>query len=486
MAFGPVDVSRRKSAIASETISFEHVLKTLPTLLGALTVSACAVVGPDYTSPQVAMAERFTFAQSSQLRDTAYDRWWTELGDPALNQLMVQGLQRSLDIRIARARLVEAEALLRAEGVTATQLSGTLDARSTSVRSGGTTTSSQQLTLSGTYVFDIFGGLARGRERAQAELEARTFDVAAVRLAFQAELVGAVIEARFAQASTRATQRTIESRRRILNSIQQMFGSGELTRDDVVRAQARVSEAEADLPAFRNVLHLNAIVIATLLDVPAGTIVQTLRSQGGGQPIPSRQATVGVPADLLRNRPDVVAAERRLAAAFAAIGVAEARLYPALNLSGTITVDSPDSFSLGPRLSLPLLGRDRLIALREATESRANEAELTWRSTLTRAVADVERALVGIETSRAEIAALNRASVQFRTLSDLSRETFSLGDITVLELLDTEQEIQRNDLALARARRDLALATARLSVATGRGQLAGVEEHLSAVATAPQ
>lgn len=459
-------------------------MKPIVLACGLTALSACSAVGPDFLRPQVKLASSYSFAETAARQSALRDRWWTVLGDPALNALMREGLQRNLDIRTAQARIAESAALLRAEGVAASQLDGTLtvDAPRVVINERGDSLGTERATLSGAFIFDLFGQASRRRQQAAARLEASAFEAEATRLAYQADLAGAVIEARFFQAAAAATQRRIVSRRQILGLTRESFENGQLTRENVVRAQAELAQARAELPALRNGLHLSAVRVATLLDMPVGPVVARLRMTDPGQPIPARIFDAGVPADLLRNRPDVLAAERELAAAFAAIGVAEADLYPALSLNGLILLDGRESFTLGPRLSLPILGRGRLIALRDATVARAEQAELGWREAIRSAVADVERALVSIDTAQAEIAAYGEALSRFRSLVSLSRETYEIGATTLLELLDAEQELRAAELALIRARRDLALATARLAVATGRGQSVQVAPDPQAVA----
>lgn len=435
-------------------------------------LTACAAVGPDYVRPDAQVQARFAFAGGNALEEAARDRWWTVLNDPVLTDLMEQGLSRNLDLRTAQARIAESAALLRAEGVAASQLSGSavLDAPRRTFDTDGNTLDQDNFSLNGSFVFNLFGGATRARQQAGAELAAVQYEAAETRLAYQADLAGAVIEARFFQAAIRSTDRTIANRRRILDLTRQLLDSGQLTRSEQVRAQAELSQARADLPGLRNGLHLSAVRIATLLDAPSGPILAALKASGERQPIPAHRFTAGVPADLLRNRPDVLAAEQRLVAAFAGIGIAEARLYPELSLNGTISGDEDEaSFLLGPRLSLPVLGRGRLISLKAAAEARAVQAEFAWRSTLRGAVGDVERALVSRATALTEIETRSQALAQFRDLTNLSRETFQLGASTLLGLVQAEQEVQSAGLALARARRDLALAAARLAVATGRG-----------------
>jgi multidrug efflux system outer membrane protein len=176
-----------------------------------------------------------------------------------------------------------------------------------------------------------------------------------------------------------------------------------------------------------------------------------------------------VPADLLRNRPDVRAAERELAAAVAEVGVTEAALYPSINLSGTITVSDPTSWSFGPTLSVPLLNRPVLAARRDAAIARVQQAELVWRRTVLEAIEEVQSAQSTFVRMRQRLAAQQRAVESYSELVELSRQSYELGTTTLFALLDAEQSLADAQIATATARRDLAAAWLALQIAAGKG-----------------
>ncbi|UWQ23179.1 efflux transporter outer membrane subunit [Jannaschia sp. W003] len=439
----------------------------------ALILGGCiTTVGPDSARPEVAVAREFAFAVSPDLEGAASEAWWLALDDSTLDAFMARGLRQNLDIRTARARIAQARARVRAAG--AAQLSGDLDVTLNRTVSDGRTSGSEVAAGGATYAFDLFGGQARRRQAVRAELEATLLDEAATQLAFQLELATAMIEVRFFQNAQAVTERSIADRRRLLALTRELVAAGEMTAVNEARAQADLSLVEAELPGLRAGVQLNTIRVATLIDMPVSAVAAAIGR--AGQLRPRHTVAPGVPANLLRNRPDVLAAEYRLAKALAEIGVAEAALYPALTLNGTIQLDSKETFRLGPTLSLPLLSRGRLIALRDETAAEAAEAEILWRQELTQAVSDVESALVRAATSRREIAALTRASADYARLEALSQDTLRLGVTTILELISAAQDRRRTDLSLASARRDLATAVAQLAVATGRGWKVGIPD----------
>jgi outer membrane protein, multidrug efflux system len=180
-----------------------------------------------------------------------------------------------------------------------------------------------------------------------------------------------------------------------------------------------------------------------------------------------------VPADLLRNRPDVQAAERRLAAAVAAVGVAEADLYPSLSLSGTVSAGDTATWSFGPALSLPIFNQGRLTAARDRAVAQAKEAELAWRSAIQSAVEDVQTELSRLAANRQRAARLTDVVTSTDRVLALSRETYRLGTTTLLDLLDAERSATAARLSLAQAYRDLATSFAGTQATVGRGAEVG-------------
>ena len=194
-----------------------------------------------------------------------------------------------------------------------------------------------------------------------------------------------------------------------------------------------------------------------------------MMTAGAPQPNPPSSDAAGVPADLLRNRPDVRAAERELAAAVSAVGVAEAALYPSINLSGNVTVGDSESWSFGPTLSIPLLNRPLLAARRDAAVARVQQAEIEWRRTVLAAVEEVQSAQSTFARSRQRLAAQQRAVDSYTQLVALSREAYQLGTTTLFALLDAEQSLADAQVAAATARRDVAADWLALQIAAGKG-----------------
>lgn len=430
-------------------------------------VAACAV-GPEYSPPTMALGTQFVGGPSGSLEDPSREPWWEGFHDGYLDTLVERGLKQNLDILTVLSRIEQAEANVRANGGAA-NFSGGLDASRT-VRGGEDLDRNYNsaATLSGTYVIDLFGGNKRGREQAVAQLEAQGFDAGSARLAFLTSLTTNYINARFNQEAAALTRRTIESRQETLRLVDQRRAVGAASQLELVQARADLESAQADLPGFNAGFEAAVFAIATLLAEPAGPILGQMQ-RGAAQPIPGHRYATGVPADLIRNVPSVRFAERNLAAAVANVGVAEAALYPALSLNGTITTGTTGTWSFGPSINLPIFNRGVLNAQRDASVAAAEEAEIAWRAAVLSAVENVEVGTSAYRNSQRTVASLRRAVASNDEALDLSRETYEAGALTLLDLLDTERNASNQRLSLAAAQRDLANDWISLQIATGRG-----------------
>jgi len=453
------------------------VKPALPLLLVA-GLAACTV-GPDYEAPSIDLVSRFAEGGGASAGDVALDRWWEGFDDATLNALANRGLAQNLDIATAVERINQAQAALRATGAAAL-VTGDLSVDSIRAKSqSGTIATQSSGSAAAALVIDLFGGERRARQQAEAELQATELDVGTARLAFLSSLVGDYIDARYYQEATAITRNLIDARQQTYELVVRQRTAGLSTDLDVLQSRALLEQTRATLPAFEQGFYSALYAIATLLAEPAQPIIDTLQ-RGAAQPRPPRSSEAGVPADLLRNRPDVRVAERDYAAAVAGVGIAEADLYPSLDLAGVVTVGNPSSWSFGPALVLPVLNQPLLRANRDQAISVARQSELTWRSTVYSAVEEVQSQQGATQRSRREVAAQQAATATYRQARDLSRETYEAGTTTFLDLLDAERSAGTTALALALSIRGLANDWTALQVATGRGWATRPAAHVAA------
>ncbi len=419
--------------------------------------------GPDYAAPEIALADRYAVVLPVRLPEGEAAQWWRAFEDPVFETLVSAALVQNLSLAEARARLQEAEAEARRAGAGGVSGNATLEGQT------GSAGDSLQAGLS--VLPDLTGGQRRRAEAAIARLQAAQFGVAEAQRRVLGELGTAYVELRFFQHSRLLRQQDLRSRRATLNDITAQVEGGAATRLDLLRARALVAETEAEIPRLEADILRQRQRIATLLGRPAADLPVDL-GPPGRQPLPRAAATVGVPADLLRLRPDIRAAERRYAAAVSEIGAAEAARYPQLSLSGLIRAplsggSASDTLTAG--LTLPLLSQGALAAGVEVQEARAAQAYLQWRLAVLGAVEEVEGALAALAAAQQAARAAAAAVALNEESLALSRQLLeSGGNATVLDLLDRERAVSAARATLARSRRDIGRDHVALQTALGR------------------
>ncbi|AOF90293.1 efflux transporter outer membrane subunit [Sinorhizobium sp. RAC02] len=464
-------------------MNFSRTLFPLTMLL----LSGC-VVGPDYQKPDTALPAKFSESKATSSESVALNPWWESFRDKRLNGLVHQGMAENLTVQQALERITAAEANviiagagalpnvgLSAEGNVSGQDGNYLRRTSTT---GASHSESKSLNagLSASWLIDFFGQYRRQREVANASLDAAYDDVGVARLAYLSDLVSSYVSARYFQEALALNRKNLVSRRETLKLTNEIKEAGAASSLDVLQAEGLVNQTLANLPALETGFHQSANHIATLLGVPAATITSSL-IKGSSQPMPRYSTRTGIPADLIRNRPDIRAAERRLQAATAQIGVAEADLYPSIELGGSIgaarnfntRVGNLTSWSFGPTLSLPIFNGGALKAQVKVARSDAEQQYLTWKSTVLNAVEEVENAQTALIRDYQTVAAQRKVVETFDQTLVLARESYRGGASTILDVLDAERNVAESRLALATAIRQLARDYVSLNVAIGGG-----------------
>lgn len=441
-------------------------MRPVPLIWAVLVLSGCAV-GPVFTPATMSLPDRYQRLAPVSAPAAEDLAWWERFRDPVLTRLITEAETGSVTLAQARARLAEAAALARRAGV---PVSG--DANATYTAISGRDQAGLDLGLT----IDPAGGTGWRAKAAAARLEAAKADAAEARRVLLAEIGLAYTDLRFAQASLALRHQDLTSRQRTLRDMRTLIEAGEATRLDTLRAEALVVETQAAIPGLQAEVIRQRNRLSTLLGRPVGLLPVDLGYQGA-QPAPGAVFKAGVPADLLRARPDIRAAERRYAAAVSDLGVAEAARYPRLTLSGRITAPvggGSSAESLVAGLVLPLFDQPALAADVEAARARVDQAYQAWRGAVLSAVEEVETALASLAASEEEarqagrLVALNTRALEF------SRELMTgRGEITVLDLLDRERAVADARSVRARAQRDRAADYIALATALGSGRDSG-------------
>lgn len=432
-------------------------------------LAGCSV-GPDYATPRFPFSTKFTVSRNAAPVLLTNAAWWRKFNDPILDQLVDAALRNNLDLEIARERVTEARALA---GTVAGPLS--LTGEASALHRGGAMANTQngvQATLGLGWLFDPYGGLQARRDAAAARIEVADAELDAARLLLLSSLTTAYVDLRYAQYALYLRHQELRSRRRTLQLVRDLLNAGATTRLDLIRAEALVAETKVQIPGLEAAIRTRAHEIAVLLGQAPGSL--TIPAGSGLQPRASLSADIGIPADLVRNRPDIRISERLYYAAIADIGAARADLYPTLSLGGTVSLSAfsgveSNTFSIGPSVRLPALPNGPRAAAAEVAESRARQAHTTWTSTVLGAIRDVESALADYAGSQAAVQAAHQSVRLYSETVSLTREMITGGEATVRDLLDAEQGVAAARISLASGVRDLALDFVALNVSLGSG-----------------
>jgi multidrug efflux system outer membrane protein len=451
-----------------------------PALL--LLLAGC-VSGPDHVPPEMPLPAKFNEGSAKADGDVSTVAWWTAYRDTRLNGLVTEGLNENLSIQQALERINAAAGNVTVAGAGALPsltvgadhtLSGSMGERRSSIGATNTTGGSANVG----WLLDLFGQYRRSKESAQASLDAAYSTADVAKLAYLQDLVNSYINARYYQERIALSRANLKSRQETYELTKFQLDAGAASRLDVVQAEGLVQSTQAEIPGLETNFRVAAHHIATLLGKPAGSMVAELQ-RGGSQPVFRAGIISGVPADLIRNRPDIRVAERNLAAATANIGVAMSRLYPTISLSGSISPSfvnpaggpggSLTSWSFGPTLTLPIFDGGSLRANVDIAKSDAKTQYLAWKQTVLEAVEEVENALSAVRRDAQTVAALRAQVKTTQETLDLSTASYKDGASSLLDVLDAQRQVSLAQASLAAAVQQMATDYVALNVAIGGG-----------------
>jgi multidrug efflux system outer membrane protein len=439
-------------------------------------LAACAPPLDD-SRPRFAFAPAWSGAAAGAPRLMDTGAWWQGYEDPVLDALLAQALAGNPTLAAARARAEAAEAAARAvPGALTAEIAAEAEA------AGGpeaTVAETRQARLVGTVALIFDPGRSRAAERMGVRAEAARAGAAAAgaRLFVIAEVTEAYLAYRGAQTRLALAGAEAARQRQTVALAERLAAGGQAIRVETLRARARAAEVAAEIPGLEAEVAGGRARLAVLAGAAPGGLPPALEAGlAGHRPVPRARLAPdpGVPADLLRNRPDIALAEAAYDAARASLGGARAALYPRLSLSGTIEarrsdgpLDGTVEAQLGPALRLPAFppGPARAGVAGRAAEVAAAHAE--WRGAVLAALAEVEAALADYRAAAAAEAAAARARSLYAEAAGLSRALAEAGEATLGDLLDAEEAVARADRTLAAARLARALAYARLNLRLG-------------------
>lgn len=453
----------------------------------AVVLSGCAV-GPDYRAPQADIDAEFNQLRSEaglsaeQPDELAY--WWTTLDDPALDRLVDQAVARNLDLRAATSRLRQVRALRNvAEGARFPILdAGTGAQRSRASEnvsgSGDLTTELYSAGFDAGWELDVFGGVARSVEAAEADVGAAVESRRDVLVSMLAEVALNYVEARSFQERLRIARDNLASQRDTFELIESRYAAGLVQDIDLERARSNLERTRSSIPQLATQFERARNRLAVLLGEQPGAL-DGVFAQSEPVPSPQLEVAIGVPADLLRRRPDIRRAERVLAAETARVGVATAELYPRLRLNGSVGLEALSggslfesasrTFGIGSIVSWPLFSGGQIRNRIEAQSEVQEQAYIGWEAAVLGALEDVDNAVTAYANEQLRHAALQTSATSATRAATLARSRYDAGIADFIEVLDADRERLAAEDALAASNAKITTDLIRLYKALGGG-----------------
>ena len=445
-------------------------MKQLAIAVSALALAACAA-GPDYSPPATpaTAAGQFVAATSPAVQPLAPvpADWWRLYDDPVLDALIADALAANTDVRAAVARLARARASLREVKVDRLPQ---IDSGASLTRGRDTGTTDTVTSFDGrldvAYELDLFGRVSRNVEAARGDVGAAEGDADAVRVAIVAETARAYADASSAAERLAVATRIVELLDRSLQITQRRVEIGETTRLDTARIAALRNQRQAEIPAIAAERDSALFRLAMLTGRAPAELPQAAGARDLALSL-DRPIPVGDGAQLLARRPDIRAAERRLAAATARIGVATAELYPTVSLGASVgsaagnlgnLFSNPIGFLLGPLISWSFTDHQRARARVAGAEAGAQEALAEFDGTVLKSLQETETALSAYANSLRRRESLKSARDEAEVAARIIRAQQREGQVDSLALLDAER-------TFAEAEADLADINGRVSTA---------------------
>jgi NodT family efflux transporter outer membrane factor (OMF) lipoprotein len=449
-----------------------HLWRSLVGLVGiGCLFSGCISVGPDYVRPSADVADQWIDMNDPRIKDTPaeYRDWWTVFDDPVLNALVEIAYKQNLTLRAAGIRILEARAAL---GISvgkqypqmqeATGQISKINLSENVSPSGVTPTQTEfdlwQAGFDVGWELDFWGKFRRGVEAANADLGASIAGYDDVLVSLVAEVAATYVRIRTFEARLKVARDNVGIQERSFRITDVRFRNGLVTELDVQQAKANLRNTQALIPQLLARLRQSQNALSVLLGMPPRDLQDVI---GGPRPIPTAPAdvTVGMPAELLRRRPDIRQAEREVAAQSARIGLVKSDLYPQISLAGSFNfaaenaadVFMGNSFSGfgGPAFVWPLFNYGRIKNNVRVQDARFQQLAVKYQNTVLKAAQEVEDALVAFLRAQEEVRFLAESADASKRSVDLSLTQYREGLTDFTRVLQSEEFLVQQQDRLA-------------------------------------
>jgi len=455
----------------------------LPLLITAVilvlfSLQGCTMVGPDYDAPVIKTPDTWAMKINQQVSkgpDATLQSWWTIFDDPVLDELIERSRKNNLDVKIAVSRVRESRAILTiANGGKQPLINANANAQRMEQskngdlapveRFGGTESHALfQLGLDASWEIDVFGRVRRTIESAGAGYQASIEEYRDVMVTLFAEVALAYIDVRTAQQQIVIAKSNAEDQRKSMGLAQDQYDTGLSSKLDVTQAKANLATTEAMIPKLQISLALALNRLAVLLGQDAGALHSELQ-QIKPLPRPDKVIAIGIPADVLRQRPDIRKAERLLAAQTAQIGVATAALYPRFSLGGSYALQSREfdtlfksssaTWLIGAPMQWNLFSGGQVRGNIQVQEEKTRQLLLQYENQVLSAIEEVENAITGYDLHQEQARYLREAVSATTESVDLvlTQYTTGLTDFNNVFVMQRELLAQQAQLLASEAR----------------------------------
>ena len=467
-------------------MKLKHLIR-LSVALPALSLVACQMVGPDYFRPKQTLPASYQESQASDAAEAMINQWWTLYNDEVLNDLISKASKNNTDLKIAVARIEEADGYMREVGAalfpqvnldsSASRYKVT-ELGATPVFGGSPTRSNINIKLSTTFELDFWGKLRRAQESAKAQALGSRFAKDTIDLSLKSLVTGDYLLLRSLEAQIELSKASMKSREDSLALTQRRLEGGVSSALDVHQAEVAYNNLKAqlaDLTRQRSIIEHQLAVLTGDLDlkISSGDI--------NALPIPP-VPPVGLPSTLLEARPDVRQAEQNLIAANAKIGVAKAALFPTISLTAGFGGESKDLGDVlksaariwngGLSLNLPVFDSGRLNSKVDQATAEQKQLLASYERAVQNAFTEVNDALVNVRQNTEREEALNASQLSASKAVEIANNRYKSGYTGYLEVLDAQRVFNEASLAYVQSRQARLTATVEMFKALGGGWVA--------------
>lgn len=453
----------------------------------ALENGLLATVGPDYHDPKAKskIPQWYAPLPAHEGKVTALHDWWAGFGDPVLKRLLSAAQEVSSSIAEAKANIAESRSnLVSTHSLFLPGIDASLSANRSSFSFGQAPFIRNQFALGvqSSWEIDLFGGLARQREAAVSQLQAKEAAWHDARVAVAAELANAYLGYRFCQVQLVILQQDFESRQHSEKMIAIASEAGFRSPAEVALARASMDDSQKSLLVKQAEcdLSVKSLVALTALSEPqVRSLLASGQYNGPVLPKPAYFLVDNVPANAIRQRPDIASAERDLAEASANIGVEQANRFPKLSLSGNITpifqnvngaaLTLAETWSIGPTINLPIFDAGKRIANVDAAKAKFDALQTVYHSKVRMAIKEVEDALVNLHSAIERLPVAQASSSHHQINFQAMQKLFDVGLGNLMDVENARRDYLTAQLSLQQVEQDKVAAWLALYRAVGGG-----------------